>query len=41
MKMEIPVVAPEAGVIVSVYCQPGQTVIAGQRLVGIGGIVQS
>ncbi len=37
MKMEIPVVAAEAGVVVAVYCQPGQMVIAGQRLLAVGG----
>jgi urea carboxylase len=35
MKMEIPVVAVAAGVVVTIYCQPGQTIIAGQRLLGI------
>jgi urea carboxylase len=35
MKMEIPVVAEEPGVVAAVYCQPGQTVVAGQRLLAI------
>jgi urea carboxylase len=35
MKMEIPVIAKESGVVAAVYCQPGQTVIAGQRLLAI------
>jgi urea carboxylase len=35
MKMEIPVVAQESGVVATVYCQPGQTVVAGQRLLAI------
>jgi urea carboxylase len=37
MKMEIPVVATEAGVVSAVYCQPGQMVIAGQRLLAVNG----
>jgi urea carboxylase len=36
MKMEIPVVAMEAGVVTAIYCQPGQMVIAGQRLLAMG-----
>jgi urea carboxylase len=35
MKMEIPVVAEESGVVAAVYCQPGQMVVAGQRLLAI------
>jgi urea carboxylase len=35
MKMEIPVVAEESGVVAAVYCQPGQTIVAGQRLLAI------
>ena len=35
MKMEIPLIAEESGQIAAVYCQPGQTVVAGQRLLAI------
>jgi urea carboxylase len=35
MKMEIPVMAEISGVVVAIYCQPGQTITAGQRLLGI------
>jgi urea carboxylase len=35
MKMEILVVAEESGVVTAVYCQPGQMVVAGQRLLAI------
>jgi urea carboxylase len=35
MKMEIPVIAEISGVVIVVDCQPGQTIIAGQRLLGI------
>jgi urea carboxylase len=35
MKMEIAVTAKESGAIVSVFCQEGQTVTAGQMILAI------
>jgi len=35
MKMETPVVAPEAGTVVIVCCAPGSLVRAGQTVIGL------
>ena len=35
MKMETPIVAPEGGTVVAIYCAPGALIRAGQPLLAI------